>query len=190
LTPGFAHVLHWFSTGSRKLNIGCGHERRDGFINLDLAMTPAVDVRADMLRLPFASGSIDTIAAQDVLEHVEIAPAMRELARVLRPGGTLVLQAVHFTSRDLYVDPTHVRGYSHRTFDFFAGEGRGDRDYYFDFRFATTELRHVQFHTNRLIWNRPLERWVNRSDATRDAYELTGLSRLFPAANVIAVLRR
>jgi ubiquinone/menaquinone biosynthesis C-methylase UbiE len=41
--------------------------------------------------IPLAAGSVEAITALDVLEHIEAdAAAVREMARVLRPGGVLV----------------------------------------------------------------------------------------------------
>lgn len=44
-------------------------------------------VQADAERLPFADGSFDAVTLLDLLEHVDDELAMREVARVLRPGG-------------------------------------------------------------------------------------------------------
>ena len=47
---------------------------------------------ADATRLPFPDGSFDRIIASEVLEHIpEDAVAMNELARVLRPGGSIAV---------------------------------------------------------------------------------------------------
>ena len=47
---------------------------------------------ADLQALPFASGSFDLVFSQGVLEHfADPAPAVAEQARVLRPGGVLVV---------------------------------------------------------------------------------------------------
>jgi SAM-dependent methyltransferase len=50
---------------------------------------------ADARRLPFADGSFDAIVSNSTLDHFatldEIAVSLRELARITRPGGTLVL---------------------------------------------------------------------------------------------------
>lgn len=46
----------------------------------------------DALALPFADGEFDRIIAAEVLEHIhEDVAAIRELIRVLRPGGTLAI---------------------------------------------------------------------------------------------------
>nr|WP_269812915.1 class I SAM-dependent methyltransferase [Ornithinimicrobium sediminis] len=49
-------------------------------------------VRGDAHRLPFADRSLDLVTALDVLEHLQDDhAAARELHRVLRPGGRLVV---------------------------------------------------------------------------------------------------
>ena len=52
----------------------------------------AFQVRADALRLPFADDSFDHVVASEVLEHIAFdESAMQEIARVLRPGGSLAV---------------------------------------------------------------------------------------------------
>jgi SAM-dependent methyltransferase len=49
-------------------------------------------VVGDALHLPFHSGSFDRVIAAEVLEHIpDDRGAIAELARVLRPGGTLAV---------------------------------------------------------------------------------------------------
>jgi SAM-dependent methyltransferase len=48
--------------------------------------------RGDATRLPFPDGSFDRIIAAEVLEHIpDDVAAIHELARVLRPGGTMAV---------------------------------------------------------------------------------------------------
>jgi SAM-dependent methyltransferase len=46
-------------------------------------------VRGDACSLPFSDHSVDLVLAFDVLEHLDDGPALREIRRVLRPGGRL-----------------------------------------------------------------------------------------------------
>jgi SAM-dependent methyltransferase len=56
------------------------------------AVPDAALVLADVTRLPFADASLDAVASVNVLEHVaDDTGALREIARVLRPGGLAVV---------------------------------------------------------------------------------------------------
>jgi SAM-dependent methyltransferase len=49
-------------------------------------------VRGDLLALPFPDGSVDRVIAAEVLEHIpDDTTAMAEIARVLKPGGTVAV---------------------------------------------------------------------------------------------------
>jgi SAM-dependent methyltransferase len=81
-------------------------------------------VRGDALRLPFPDGAFDKVICAEVLEHLpDDASAMAELARVLRPGGTLAIsvprygpEVVNWTLSDRYhrVPGGHLRIYRRR----------------------------------------------------------------------------
>ncbi len=54
-------------------------------------------VLSDALRLPFDDGTFDRVVAAEVLEHIpDDTGAMAELARVLRPGGTIAVTVPRF----------------------------------------------------------------------------------------------
>ena len=82
-------------------------------------------VQGDALRLPFADGTFDRVIASEVLEHIpDDAGAMAELARVLRPGGTMAVtvprcgpEFVNWALSDEYHDVPggHVRIYRRST---------------------------------------------------------------------------
>jgi SAM-dependent methyltransferase len=81
----------------------------------------AGSVQGDALRLPFAEGTFDRVIASEVLEHIpDDVAAMAELARVLRPGGTMAVtvprcgpEFVNWVLSDAYHDTPggHVRIY-------------------------------------------------------------------------------
>lgn len=65
--------------------------------NLDYTTTdlnsPLADVKADICRLPFKDEVYDVILCNHVLEHIpDDTTAMKELFRVLKPGGLAILQ--------------------------------------------------------------------------------------------------
>lgn len=61
-------------------------------VSVDLE-DPRADVRADLAALPMTDASFDLILCSHVLEHVaDDRAAMREMRRVLRPGGVALLQ--------------------------------------------------------------------------------------------------
>jgi len=63
--------------------------------------SPLADVKADICNLPFESDSYDVILCNHVLEHIpDDIKAMRELYRVLKPGGMAILQIPQDLSRE------------------------------------------------------------------------------------------
>lgn len=111
---------------AKKLNLGCGRDLKDGWINLDAVALPGVDVVADLARcattpLPFEDGSIDEFLLSHLLEHIpEPLPLMQELWRVARPGAKMVIKVPHGGHDDAWTDPTHVRPYFARSFGYFS----------------------------------------------------------------------
>ncbi len=94
--------------GARVLDAGAGESRhavefkRQHYIAVDLAVGDSqwnyrkLDCIADLAALPFAPNSFDAVLNIVTLEHLrEPAEALREIARVLRPGAPLLIAAPH-----------------------------------------------------------------------------------------------
>lgn len=69
--------------------------------------SPIVDVKADILDLPFKDNEFDIVFCNHVLEHVDSdIKAMNELFRVMKPGGMGIFQVPQEMSREkTYEDP-------------------------------------------------------------------------------------
>jgi SAM-dependent methyltransferase len=92
----------YLGTPSRVLDVGSadgpsvdwmkGRHQRTTMDIVPLGLVPGQGVCGSATDLPFASSAFDVVAAFDVVEHCEDdGRAMSELARVLRPGGRMLL---------------------------------------------------------------------------------------------------
>ena len=89
----------------KKLNLGSGEDKKEGFINIDLNPLTEPDINHDLNQIPypFKDNTFDEIVAFHILEHLD-KPflIMKELHRILKPGGLLHIKVPHFS-----------RGFSH-----------------------------------------------------------------------------
>ncbi|HEY3950667.1 class I SAM-dependent methyltransferase [Phenylobacterium sp.] len=106
-----------------KLNLGCGFDKREGWLNLDkfAACEPdrLLDIEATPWDLP--ANGFDHVLMKHVLEHVGaefavFAAVMGELYRILEPGGLLEIHVPHVRHDSFWADPTHVRAFTPLTF--------------------------------------------------------------------------
>ena len=173
----------------KKLNLGCGYDIRPDWINLDIAPLEGVDIVHDLAEapLPFRDNEFDYILCSDILEHILDYPkVLREIHRVLKPGGIVEIRTPHYSYSRAYADPTHIRYFSMETFDFFV-KATG-RPYYYDFSFSTIESIQLTFLKG---YVKPLVAWItNLNRSTYVFYEQTFMSALFPAENIIVKLKK
>jgi ubiquinone/menaquinone biosynthesis C-methylase UbiE len=163
----------------KKLNMGCGTDIKPGWINLDCAKLPGVDVVHDLSEpLPFEAETFDFVLCQDILEHLDCRKALSDIWRVLKTGGVLHIRVPHYTCMNAFSDPTHRGFFTSETFFFFV-KGN-NREYYFDKHFSRIDNLKICFGPKVF---RPLEWLVNASKKMQTAYETTPL-RIFPATNI------
>ncbi len=76
-----------------KINLGSGHWKFEGWVNVDLDHDSEPDVVADLAAaLPFADGVARLLHTEDFIDQLELAQAaafLRECHRILAPGGVL-----------------------------------------------------------------------------------------------------
>lgn len=82
-----------------KLNLGCGPDRREGWINLDgnpkVGPDICMNLEKESLLDYFRESMVDHVMAFDVLEHLPhyvAVETLRHIFTILKPGGTLELR--------------------------------------------------------------------------------------------------
>lgn len=117
-------ALHWLAAARGRLvpvpecdtsvlvDLGCGGglmaSFTDGYVHVGVDVTHSAllqaraagtrVVRCDVTALPLASASASVVVAGEILEHVEpVEDVVREACRVLRPGGTVVIDTISDT---------------------------------------------------------------------------------------------
>jgi len=109
----------------RRIDIGCGPSKRDGFTGIDILPLSGVDILRDVDRhgLPFSDGTIAAVHSSHFLEHVrELVFVMNEIHRVCVDGAVVQLIVPTLLGPWAAADPTHVRLFNARSFGYFAGE--------------------------------------------------------------------
>ena len=81
-----------------KLNLCCGDDVRDDYINIDVRKTKpnvlVLDLEKDLLR-PFPSSSVEEVIAKDCIEHISwrrVEDLLRDIHRVLKCNGRVYIQ--------------------------------------------------------------------------------------------------
>jgi ubiquinone/menaquinone biosynthesis C-methylase UbiE len=141
-TPGEIWVEHWhryhfaagWTAGKRVLDVACGEGYGSALLARGAASVTGIDVseaaiahahrtyaeipnlefvRASCDRLPLADASVDVAVSFETLEHIaEQAAFLDELARVLAPGGVLVLSCPNkheYSDERAHVNEFHVK---------------------------------------------------------------------------------
>jgi len=96
----------------KKLNVGCGEFKKEGYVNLDWVESVNPDVVHDMnvFPYPFEDNTFDLIEADHVLEHMEDPfGIMRELHRISKNDASVVIRVPHFSRG--FSHPEHKRGF-------------------------------------------------------------------------------
>lgn len=117
------------------LDLGCGRTKTRESFGLDrVLLRNSVDVVGDLEgSLPFRDSSVDVIHLYDVLEHVsDVLLVVKEVHRVLKRDGRLLISLPHYSHPRTYGDPTHRHFFSLRTVEYISGSAY---DYYSGKRF-------------------------------------------------------
>lgn len=163
------------------VELGCGeHKKSPENIGIDLVALPGVDIVHDLEKgLAFIpENSIDEITSSHVFEHIiHFEELMRDIHRILKPGGTHKITVPHFSNPHYYSDYTHKRFFGLYTFEYFSkiedqDLNRKVHDFYVNF--------HFKVHNRRFNFKRNL--------SPRNIFNILIADPLFNASNYMKEL--
>ena len=105
------------------LDLGCGNNKYDGAIGVDISPTSQADIIHNLNKFPwpFSDNEFDEVICNDILEHLdEIVPVIEEIHRITKSGGLLKIRIPHFSNHNAYCDITHKHFFSSESFDYFT----------------------------------------------------------------------
>jgi len=94
----------------KKLNLGCGTDIRDEYVNIDIQSFPGINLIADVSDLNLISDeSVEYIVAQHILEYIprpRMVKTLNEWRRVLALGGVLEVRVTDMglVTKQLYLN--------------------------------------------------------------------------------------
>lgn len=110
-----------------KLNLGCGGNKIEGFLNVDKFGEPDFQWDLEVFPWPWADNSVGHVVMSHVLEHLGADPdvfigIMKELHRVCAPGAIIEIAVPHWRHDNFTGDPTHVRVINAQVMSLFDAE--------------------------------------------------------------------
>ena len=127
------------------LDVGCGTNKYEGAIGLDINPRTGADVIHDLgvFPYPFEDNEFELIVSRHVIEHVpDVLGFVDELYRIAAPGARIEIVAPHYTNPDWASDPTHRNHLNSYTFTSFVPE-RTVYDFY-----TETKLRPLKTYAS------------------------------------------
>jgi len=83
------------------LQLGCGKNKKEGFINIDRAGDVDLILDVGSQRFPFENNSVDYVVAYDFIEHLDTEQTdylLDELYRICKPDAIIEFTAPYYTS--------------------------------------------------------------------------------------------
>lgn len=102
-----------------KLNLGCGKNKKEGYINVDRLPEVSPDMTADLNEpLPWKNNSIDEIYCWNTMEHLENpVQFISECHRILKPGCKMIFRVPLAGTFTFYNELTHKINFTPKSFN-------------------------------------------------------------------------
>lgn len=126
----------------RRVDLGAGTRKKDGFFGIDIDKYEGVDHILDLRfnPLPFEDRQLEHVYASHFIEHLSFDEAIylfNEVWRCLKVGGTFEIIVPHALSYAQYSDLSHKSAWTEDTFGHFTPENK----YYYSWFYEKDGLR-------------------------------------------------
>lgn len=135
-----------------RLNIGCGKDYREGWINVDFNRDVKADKYFDISKgkIPLEDNSCKYILLDNVLEHIEptkLIKVLEELHRISKPGGVINIYVPHYSGCFAFSNITHFSFFGIGKFNTLSTKSTHTNENYSRCKFEVKE-RLLFFHHN------------------------------------------
>jgi ubiquinone/menaquinone biosynthesis C-methylase UbiE len=117
----------------QKLNIGCGLDKRTGYINADISPNVGADIIFDITDcIPFRDNTFDEVICNNILDQVPygevFVSVMNDLWRITEAGGSIFIRVPNAEDICAFQDPMSGRTFTDQTFTYMeAGHRRYEK---------------------------------------------------------------
>lgn len=143
-----------------KLNVGCGKDYKEDFVNADISKNVKVDmlINFDNQPYPFKDNTFDYINCQNMLDHLHNSyNAVEELWRICKNEAVIDIFVAYYKSHNAFGDLTKHSFFNEHTFDNFTE----NCDYNFETnaRFEILEVKKIASGKRKFI---PIKSFFDR----------------------------
>ena len=139
-----------------KIDLGCGQNKKNGFIGVDCVDLSGVDIvcNVDKEKIPLEDSSVSEIYSMHFMEHVQdLLKVMEEIWRVCDKDAKVVIAVPYFTSVGAFRDPTHKQFFAYNTFDHFTSTDKFP-SFYSESKFKIIKKKLLFYPSNSNIYSK------------------------------------
>ncbi len=89
-----------------KIDLGCGKNKKEGYIGVDILDAPEVDYVTDLSKkpLPFDDNSVEAVYSNHFFEHItDPSPIFQQIGRVAQDGAQLEIWTPYAFSSNAFI---------------------------------------------------------------------------------------
>lgn len=132
-----------------KLNLGCGRDKKEGYIGLDISTEVGADIVCNIeCGIPLRDNEVDEILAYNVLEQVSTPHSfvfvMNELWRILKDTGEIIVRVPNANNICAWQDPMDCRRFTEESFTYMQHNHLRWRQYGNHYGFKPWKVERIQ----------------------------------------------